>query len=251
MRLAVLASGSAGNAVVVQGGDTSVLIDCGISCRQIETRMRAVGVSASQLTAVLLTHEHHDHTQGLRVFLRRHPVPALATAGTAAACQGSFAPAERLESGRVVRIGELAVLPFAVPHDAREPVGLVIQHGGRRVGLLTDCGMATELARERLTGCHALLLEANHDLDMLRLGPYPWPLKQRIVSRTGHLSNGQAQALLDRLAHPALQVVVGMHLSKQNNTPELVRRELARPLAGSAVRVVVARQDEPLTVEVA
>lgn len=251
MRLTVLASGSSGNAVVVEAGGTAILIDCGVSCRQVETRLRAAGVDAGELAAVLLTHEHTDHVQGLEVFLRRHPLPLAATAGTAAACNGRFADVQVLESGREVAFGRLAVLPFAVSHNAREPVGFVVEHAGRRVGLLTDCGVATGLAVERLARCDALLLEANHDLDMLRHGPYPWPLKQRIASRTGHLSNEQAQELLDRLTHPGLQVVVGMHLSRQNNVPELVRRELGRPLAGSAVRLAVARQDEPLTVELA
>lgn len=251
MRLTVLASGSSGNAVVVEAGGSAILIDCGVSCRQVERRMRAAGHDPDALSAVFLTHEHTDHVQGLEVFLRRHPTPLAATAGTAAACNGRFTEVQVLQSGREVTIGPLAVRPFAVSHDAREPVGFVVEHAGRRVGLLTDSGVATALAVERLAGCEALLLEANHDLDMLRIGPYPWPLKQRIASRTGHLSNEQAQALLERLTHPRLQVVVGMHLSRQNNSPELVRRELARPLAGSAVRVVVARQDEPLTVEVA
>lgn len=249
MRLVVLASGSSGNALVVEAGGRAILIDCGVSCRQIEKRMHAAGVDPGRLDAVLLTHEHTDHIQGLEVFLRRHAVPLAATAGTAAACNGLFTPALVLQSGREVGLGCLKVLPFAVSHDAREPVGFVVEHGGRRVGLLTDSGVATALAVERLERCDALLLEANHDPDMLRLGPYPWALKQRIASRTGHLSNEQAQALLDRLTHPRLQVVVGMHLSRQNNSPELVRRELSRPLTGSTVRLAVAGQDEPLSVE--
>lgn len=251
MRVTVLASGSQGNAVAIEAGETAILIDCGVSCRQVERRLRWAGLEPARLAAVLLTHEHDDHVQGLEVFLRRYPVPVGATAGTVAACAGAFVPEVVLESGREVVMGSLTVLPFAVSHDAREPVGFVVRHNGRQVGLLTDTGVATELVVARLEGCHALLLEANHDLDMLRHGPYPWPLKQRIASRTGHLSNEQAQALLDRLVHPQLRVVVGMHLSQQNNCPELVRRDLGRPLAGSAVRLAVARQDEPLTVEVA
>lgn len=249
MRLAVLASGSSGNAVVVEAGGVSILIDCGVSCRQIERRMLAAGFEPDRLSAILLTHEHTDHLQGLEVFLKRHPLPLAATAGTAAACNGDLPLAQVLQAGRQLTLGCLKVLPFSVSHDAREPVGFVVEHAGARVGLLTDAGVATELVVERLTGCQVLLLEANHDRDMLRDGPYPWALKQRIASRTGHLSNEQAQALLDRLAHPALQTVVGMHLSRQNNLPELVRQELARPLAGSAVRLEVASQDEPLVIE--
>jgi len=248
VRLVVLASGSSGNAVVVEAGGSAILIDCGVSCRQIERRMHAAGLQPEQLTAVVLTHEHSDHIQGLEVFLRRYAVPVAATAGTAEACNGLFTPSPVLQSGREVALGGLRVLPFTVSHDAREPVGLVVEHAGRRAGLLTDCGVATALAVERLAECDALLLEANHDRDLLRQGPYPWALKQRIASRTGHLSNAQARALLARLTHPGLQVVVGMHLSRQNNVPGLVKRELSKPL-GDTVRLEVARQDEPLTVE--
>ncbi len=249
MRLVVLASGSSGNALIVEAGGSAILIDCGVSCRQIERRMHAAGLQPERLAAVVLTHEHSDHIQGLEVFLRRYPLPVAATAGTAEACHGLFTPELVLQSGREVVLDGLRVLPFAVSHDAREPVGLVVEHAGRRAGLLTDCGVATALAVERLAACEALLLEANHDRDLLRQGPYPWALKQRIASRFGHLSNEQAQQLLDRLAHPGLQVVVGMHLSRENNSPVLVRQELGRALEGSAVRLEVARQDEPLTVE--
>lgn len=251
MRLTVLASGSSGNALVVEADGTAILVDCGVSCRQIETRLRAAGVDIERLIAVLLTHEHSDHVRGIEVFLRRHPLPLAATAGTAKALDGALTDVEVLQSGREVRFGSLSVLPFAVSHDAREPVGFVVNHAGRRVGLFTDSGVATALAVERLSGCDALLLEANHDLDMLRLGPYPWVLKQRIASRTGHLSNEQAQVLLDRLVHPRLQLVVGMHLSRQNNSPELARRELGRPLDGSSTRLALAHQDEPLSFELA
>lgn len=247
----MLASGSSGNALVVEADGTAILIDCGVSCRQIETRLRAAGVDIGRLTAVLLTHEHSDHVQGLEVFLRRHPLPVAATDGTAKALNGALPDVEVLGSGREVRFGPLSALPFAVSHDAREPVGFVVEHAGRRVGLFTDSGVATALAVERLSGCEVLLLESNHDLDMLHLGPYPWALKQRIASRTGHLSNEQARRLLDRLVHSRLQLVVGMHLSRQNNLPELVRRELGQVLDGSSTRLALARQDEPLSFDLA
>ena len=139
---------------------------------------------------------------------------------------------------------------MATSHDAAEPVGFVIDDGCASVGIVTDTGVTTHLLLERLAGCQALLLECNHDPDMLRLGPYPWPLKQRISSRTGHLSNTQSRDAVEVLAHDGLEIVVGMHLSRENNVPGLVRQELARPLAGSGVRVAVADQDEPLVVEV-
>jgi phosphoribosyl 1,2-cyclic phosphodiesterase len=250
VRVSVLASGSSGNATVVEANGHCVLVDCGISYRQLGQRMRAVGLEPGRIEAVLVSHEHSDHVQGLEVFLGRHPVPVLTTAGTAAALRG-VAAAEPLTSGREWRIGGLSVLPVATSHDAREPIGFVLEHGGTRVGLVTDTGVITELLVERLAGCHALLLEANHDVDMLRIGPYPWPLKQRILSRTGHLANAQARAALERVVHDGLEVIVAMHLSRENNSPVLVRREIEAVLAGSRVRLEVAAQDEPLQVALA
>jgi phosphoribosyl 1,2-cyclic phosphodiesterase len=139
----------------------------------------------------------------------------------------------------------------ATRHDAAEPVGFVIRHGDCRVGLATDTGCVGEQLLEAFAGCRAVLLESNHDPDMLRFGSYPWPLKQRIAADTGHLSNTQAQQALERLCHPELEVVVGMHLSRENNRPELAGRELARPLEGSGVRVAVADQLRTLLIELA
>jgi phosphoribosyl 1,2-cyclic phosphodiesterase len=249
MRIAVLASGSGGNALVAESGGTRVLIDCGLALRTLKARMLAAGVQLEELDAVLLTHEHSDHVRGLELLLRRSPLPVLATAGTAAAVAIAGVAGE-LASGRTVRVGCISVLPVATSHDAREPVGFVLDDGATRIGVVTDTGVATRLLIERLAGCHGLFIECNHDPDMLRLGPYPWPLKQRIASRTGHLSNEQSREALAALAHDRLELVVGMHLSRENNLPGLVRRELARPLAGSAVRVAVADQDETLLVEV-
>lgn len=249
MRVSVLASGSSGNAAVVEAGGTCLLVDCGISCRQLVTRMEALGIDPGRIEAVLLTHEHDDHVKGLEVFLRRHPVPVLATPGTV---KGMAAPppgAGALASGREVRLGTITVLPVPTSHDAREPVGFVLESAGHRVGFVTDTGVVTQLLAERLAGCHALLLECNHDRDMLRVGPYPWPLKQRIASRTGHLSNEQSCGALERLVHSGLEVVVGMHLSQTNNNPGLVARELAAVLAGSGVRLAVASQHSALVVE--
>ncbi|MFH1176814.1 MAG: MBL fold metallo-hydrolase [Acidobacteriota bacterium] len=250
MRLSILASGSSGNALVAQAGDTRVLIDCGLSLRRLGRRMGAVGLEVAALDAVVISHEHTDHTRGLEVFLRHHQIPVLATAGTAGVLRKEVPLLEPLVSGREVTIGELAVLPVSTSHDAREPVGFVLTHGDCRVGVITDTGVGTQLLIERISGCHALLLECNHDLDMLRAGPYPWPLKQRIASRTGHLSNEQARAVLEAIVHGELELVVGMHLSRENNRPELVERELQQLLAGSPVQLMMADQFEPLVVSV-
>lgn len=250
MRVSILASGSSGNAVVVDTGDTRVLIDCGLSLRQLERRLRGSGLEVADLDAIIVTHEHTDHIGGLPTLLRKHPMPVLATEGTLAAMALAAAvEVERIEAGREVRLGSLQLLPVGTSHDACEPIAVVAAHDSSRIGLVTDTGVMTELLLERLDGCRMLLLESNHDLDMLRWGPYPWPLKQRIASRTGHLSNQQAQAALERLAHAGLAAVVGMHLSRENNRPELAARDLAAPLAGSSARVLTASQDEPLIVE--
>ena len=235
---------------MVEANGHCVLVDCGISYRQLGQRMHAVGLAPGQIEAVLVSHEHSDHVQGLDVFLSRHPVPVLATRGTAGALR-RVAVAEPLVSGHAVKLGSLGVLPVATSHDAREPVGFVLEHGGRRVGLVTDTGVITELVVERLAGCHALLLEANHDVDMLRIGSYPWPLKQRILSRTGHLANAQMRVALERVIHSDLEVIVAMHLSRENNSPVLVRRELEAVVAGSTVRLEVAEQDQPLQLTIA
>jgi phosphoribosyl 1,2-cyclic phosphodiesterase len=249
VRVIVLASGSAGNATVVEANGACVLLDCGLSYRQLATRMAPHGLHPQDLQAVFLTHEHIDHVRGLEVLQKKHRQPIYATAGTCQALAGRCAAEPLLRSGREVLHEGLAVLPVATSHDAAEPVGFVLRHGDDLLGLVTDTGVVTELLIERLAGCHALLMEANHDLDMLRLGSYPWPLKQRIRSRTGHLSNCQARDALERLAGPALRLVVAMHLSQENNTPVLARQELDRVLAGSAVQCAVSTQDEPLLVD--
>ena len=249
VRAIVLASGSAGNAVVVEAAGACILIDCGLSLRALQQRMLAAGVEAGALDAVLVSHEHGDHVRGLDMLVRRLRVPVLATAGTAAAL-GSDGVDGSLVAGRPLRIGALTVIPVATCHDASEPVGFVVDDGAASIGIVTDTGVLPPALLERLAGCRALLLECNHDPDMLRLGSYPWPLKQRILSRTGHLSNTQTRDAVEILAHAGLEVVVGMHLSRENNLPALVRRELGRPLAGSGIRVEVADQDVALQVEV-
>lgn len=235
---------------MVEADGTRVLVDCGISLRQLERRMREVGLEAAGLDAVVISHEHDDHVRGLEVFLRRYRLPVLATCGTASALHRHWGVEGSLRAGRTHCCGRLEILPVATSHDAREPVGFIFAHRGARVALVTDTGTMGNALVEELIGCNALLLEANHDPDLLRYGPYPWALKQRIASSTGHLSNPQARAAVERLAHGGLELVVAMHLSQENNRPELAGEELARPLAGSRVSVEVARRDRPIVVEV-
>jgi phosphoribosyl 1,2-cyclic phosphodiesterase len=250
MRILVLASGSSGNAVAVEAEGTTVLLDCGISYRQLGERLHAAGSAPHHIHSVLLSHEHDDHVRGLAVLLRRHhQVRVLATAGTAGAMPVPPPLVEPLQAGRVVQVGAVRIMPVSTSHDAAEPVGFVIEHGGVKAAVVTDTGTVTQLLLERLAGCQVLLLECNHDRDMLRYGPYPWPLKQRIASRTGHLSNEQASVALRQLTHCDLAQVVGMHLSETNNRPEIVKGELAATFAGSAVRVAVAKPREPLVLD--
>ncbi|NWG00125.1 MAG: MBL fold metallo-hydrolase [Thermoanaerobaculaceae bacterium] len=252
VRVAVLASGSSGNATVLEAGDTRVLVDCGLSLRQLTRRLAEVNLKIADLAAVVVTHEHGDHVAGLATLLRRYPMPVLATAGTLAALDlPEGVEAAPLQGGRAVRLGALELLPVATSHDAREPVALLAATDRCRVGLVTDTGVMTELLLERFAGCRGLFLEANHDPDLLRWGPYPWPLKQRIASRTGHLSNQQAQAAVERLAHDELEVVVAMHLSQENNRPELATHEIATPLRGARTQVLAAHHERPLVVELA
>jgi len=250
LRLSILASGSSGNATVVEVDGTRILVDCGISLRQLDRRMQEVGLEIGGLDAVVVSHEHDDHVRGLEVLRRRHRLPVLASEGTADALRRIPGVDGSVRAGRALKIGDLEILPVATSHDAREPVGFVFIHRGIRVALVTDTGTVTDSLAEQLVACNGLLLEANHDSDLLRYGPYPWALKRRIASNTGHLSNSQAQAAIERLAHDGLELVVAMHLSQENNRPELAGQELARPLVGSRVNVEVARRDRPVVVEV-
>ncbi len=250
MRIAILASGSAGNAVVVESGGSSILIDCGITYRQVRLRMAAVGMAPEALAAVFVTHEHGDHLRGIEVFCRRHHVPVFATAGTASGMRGRPSSWCEAQAGREITVGDVVLHPFSTSHDARDPLAVVVANGRTRLGVLTDTGAVPEAAVEVLAGCHALLLECNHDPDMLATGPYPWHLKRRIASRLGHLSNEQSRDLLERVAGSELELAVAMHLSRENNVPHVAHQELARPVAGAGVRVEVADQDTPLLLEV-
>ncbi len=233
---------------MVESKEGAVLFDCGLGPRVLAARLRAVGVHPEQILALVLSHEHSDHVKGLPHFQKRFSVPILATGGTWDALGGVACGGELLHLGRPSTVAGLSVLPLPASHDAVEPAGFVVEGGGLRLGLLTDTGVVTELLLDRLAGCHALFLETNHDLDMLRFGPYPPVLKQRIASRHGHLSNAQARDALGRLVHPALRQVVAMHLSRENNCPALVEQELGCVLRGGHVKLAVASQEEPLTV---
>lgn len=243
MEVLILATGSSGNAALIRSGETAVLVDAGVSRTAIRSRLERLGSSLEEVQAVFLTHEHSDHVGGLAVLARRHPCPVWATAGTWSALPVRCDSGGELYSGREVAIGSLRVLPVATCHDAREPVALVVDDGRHRVALCTDTGILTPLLAQRLADCHLLLLEANHDADLLRNGPYPWHLKQRIASRHGHLANHQSEEALTRLRWSELAGVVGLHLSEENNRPDLARNALERGV-GNGPRVEALTRHE-------
>jgi phosphoribosyl 1,2-cyclic phosphodiesterase len=249
MRFCVLGSGSSGNCVVIESGDERILVDAGFSCREIERRLDVVGISSRRFAAVCLTHEHGDHTRGAPRFSRRHGVPIHATRGTLSAVRllGHSPPPVVIESGRSFEVGSFSIEPFAVPHDAREPVGLVVESEGCRLGLAADLGRRSAEAWRRLRHLDGLVLETNHDVEMLQQGPYPWPLKKRIAGDKGHLSNRDAADGLREILSRRLQWVVLYHLSGTNNLPALAREAVARVLSLGIARteICVSEQSRP------
>ncbi len=249
MRFALLGSGSEGNALVVQAGQTSVLMDCGFTLAETTVRLARLGLEPAQLSGVVVTHEHSDHISGVARLARKYAIPMWLTHGTLRAHAGSLTDVPvvtEITPEVSFSIGEVEVRPYIVPHDAAEPVQYVFGDGGVRLGVLTDAGCATPHIEETLSGCDALVLECNHDVEMLQNGAYPYPLKQRVGGRLGHLSNDDAAALLARLDAARLQHIVAAHLSQKNNLPELAVGALSGALGCSKDWIAVATQDEGL-----
>lgn len=249
MRFASLGSGSEGNALVVQAGRTCVLMDCGFTLADTAARLARLGLSPDHLSGIVITHEHGDHIGGVARLARRHSIPVWLTHGTLRAQLKAFSELPGLteiDSHSSFAIGDLQVQPYAVPHDAAEPVQFVFGEGVKRLGVLTDTGCATPHIEKMLNGCDALVLECNHDVDMLLNGDYPYTLKQRVGGRFGHLNNADAATLLGRLDKGGLQHVVAAHLSSKNNTPQLAKRALSKALNCSEDWISVATQQEGL-----
>ena len=225
MRLVVFASGSSGNCSLVCGGKTSLLIDAGISLRRIRSALRDEGLSLEELSGVLITHEHSDHIAALKMMAKYSRVPVFAPGTVRRYLDGQIPELgdrlHRIDENGCFSLGELTVTAFPTPHDTAQSVGYCIAHGDRRLGFCTDTGCVSDEMLRHLTGCSAALIEANHDVDRLVAGPYPFPLKRRILSERGHLSNADCASLACALAGSGTRDLVLGHLSRENNTPSL------------------------------
>lgn len=245
IRFASLGSGSSGNALLVESGATRLLIDCGFGLKETAARLNRLNIEPADLTGVLVTHEHSDHVGGVFRLARRHDLPVWLTYGTYMASMSASEGADCrvIDSHDPLAIGDLEVLPYPVPHDAREPVQYVFSDGSQRLGVLTDAGEVTAHMRAMLSGCHGLVLECNHDAGMLANSTYPAILKRRIAGRYGHLENLAAAELLASIDTSRLQHLVAAHLSERNNLPELAIRALAAAMNCTEDWVGVADQE--------
>jgi phosphoribosyl 1,2-cyclic phosphodiesterase len=235
IRLAVLGSGSGGNATLVEGGGARVLVDAGFSCRGLAQRLRYVGVEPEMLDALLVTHEHADHVGGAAAFAESFGVPVFCTPGTARAA--GLVDTVSFDAGRPFAIEQLEITPFAVPHDAADAVGFVLEAEGLRVGYATDLGHSPQPVRDILRECDVLVVESNHDVGLLRAGPYPQAVKDRVLSRHGHLDNEAAAELLCDVSEGRTRAIVLAHLSQTNNRPDLAKDAIARRFADHGRRL--------------
>jgi phosphoribosyl 1,2-cyclic phosphodiesterase len=257
LRFASLGSGSEGNATIVEvreaTGVTRVMLDCGFGLRDCDARLARLGLVPADIAGIIVTHEHGDHVGGVERLARRHRIPVWMTHGTFVASRIGGAGVIKapldfevnlLDAHAPFVVGAVEVHPFPVPHDAREPAQYVFTDGAARLGVLTDLGAPTPHVDAMLTACDALVIECNHDAEMLARGPYPPALKARVAGRYGHMDNRTAAALLGRIAHAGLRHVVAAHLSKQNNTVELARSALAGALGCASEWIGIADQDD-------
>lgn len=245
LSVSVLCSGSRGNATYVSDGRTAILVDAGLSGVQIQKKMADKGLDPNDLDGIVVSHEHRDHIQGVGVLSRRFGIPVYINDGTMQATGttlGKLSEVVPFFCGRLFSIGTLSIHPFSISHDAGDPAGFTIGSNGVKIGMVTDLGIVTNVVKSHLTGCEILILEANHDPQMLIEGPYPWPLKQRIQGRSGHLSNAEAAILLKELWHDNLSHVILAHLSEENNTPEKAIQSIERVSKGSHVKIHIASQ---------
>ncbi|MCH5344480.1 MAG: MBL fold metallo-hydrolase [Acetatifactor sp.] len=258
MRLCSIASGSSGNCIYVGSEATHLLVDVGISGKKAESGLNSLGITGSDLDGILITHEHADHISGLGILVRKYQVPIYATQGTIEAMRKSKSLGKvddslfhEVREDEKFILKDLTVNPMRISHDAAQPVAYRIAYGASRVGICTDLGVYNDYTVESLRGMDALFIEANHDVNMLQVGPYPYYLKQRILGDRGHLSNENSGKLLSRILHDKLQTIILGHLSKENNLPELayetVRMEISmgdNPYKAEDFRLMVAKRSE-------
>ncbi len=240
----MLASGSRGNSAIVSSSRTRILVDAGISCRETFKRLKAAGDDPHSLAAIVITHEHSDHVYGLATLAKKLKIPVFMTGATHQAWaralrdengeSPTLAGLEVFSSGHSFQIGDIQVTPFTIPHDAADPVGFTLRAEGVKVGFATDLGYLPASVRDHLRGCDVLLMESNHDVEMLRVGPYPWSVKQRVMSRVGHLSNDALAEFFANDYDGGAAYVVLAHLSEQNNHPELARGAAEKALGTSS-----------------
>jgi phosphoribosyl 1,2-cyclic phosphodiesterase len=248
MRFSVLASGSRGNAFWVETNQTALLIDAGLSCSECMKRLGALGVDPSRLEGIVVTHEHIDHIRGAGVLARRLRVPVYINSATlrkGMTTLGDIARPVIIRTGLPLTVKDLLLETFTKCHDAADPMGIIVSCRGVRLGLITDLGRSTPVVENRLKGCHGLIVEFNHDEQMLEEGPYPLELKRRIRGPEGHLSNAQAKALVKALSHEDLAVVVPAHLSEKNNLPEKALKTCMSALRSTRTKALVSSQEVP------
>lgn len=235
MRFASLGSGSAGNALLVEVNRTVVMLDCGFSIKETVARLARLDVQPEEISGIVVTHEHDDHAGGVFKFAAKYQIPVWLTYGTHKMVS-RYMPNQHdlqlniIDGHRAFTVNDIEVHPYPVPHDAREPIQCLFSDGNLTLGVLTDVGRSTPHIEEKLSNCDALMLECNHDANMLKTGPYSWPLKQRVGGDLGHLENSDAALLLSKLNHQQLRHVVAAHLSAKNNTPQLAQSALAKVL---------------------
>ncbi len=258
--ITVLSSGSGGNCSVVSSSGTRLLVDAGLSCKEICRRMSVAGFMPDSLDAILITHEHADHVSGLYVMAKKFSLPVYMTEATHrawtkqyTASNGERVRAEKVEtfhSGHRFHVGDIEVMPFTIPHDAADPVGFTFRAEGIKLGFVTDLGYMPPNVKAQLSGCDGMVIESNHDLEMLRSGPYPWAVKQRVMSRVGHLSNDALAEFLTNDYDGSAAFLILAHLSEANNHPEVARTTAETALGERCSllsnKVLLASQTQPL-----
>jgi len=248
IRVSVLGSGSAGNSIYLESSYTKILIDAGFNGKEIARRLRIIGRRIEELDALLITHEHIDHTRGGGSLARRYGIPVYLNPDThraALAILGELPRVEYFNPGSSFPLQDLVIEPFYLPHDASNPNGFNIYEGETKVSIALDLGYITNLVRERFQQARLVILESNHDPELLQLGPYPWSLKQRISSKLGHLSNQLSGKLLAEVTHSGLEGIILVHVSQINNDPTLIRIAIEKSLRHSPPKLVIACQDKP------